>query len=168
MVQYENPVTTPAPSQTLALSQAPMLNDFQYLKAFGNQDHNFSSDTANSNDGYHKLIHMLPQVQPGAAIANTGQLYSNATQSIGGGVQLWYVDDSLNITQLTNKARASNGVSGWASLPGGMLMQWGVATGATDTDISFTNSNGKPFAAVYSLQITVFENNNRCPPFRTS
>lgn len=142
MVNYENPVTTPAPSQTLALSQAPMLGDFQYLKAFGGKDHNFSSNSVTATDGYHTLVHMQEQALPGSPIASIGQLFVNSANVPGSvkGTQLWY-EDSFGIqTAITSAAGSNPAAKGHSFLPGNIIINWGsdnVSNSGTATPITF-------------------------------
>lgn len=59
-------------------------------------DHQFNLSVA-GDDGYHKLVHLMPQA-PSGALANTGRLY---VKTSGGNVNLFYMDEVPNEYQLT-------------------------------------------------------------------
>lgn len=82
------PQLTDIPSQSAPLFAA----NYSYLQSWGNKDHNFSSNTANATDGYHKVIHNINQAgtygdNTPAPIVGIGQLY---TKTIAGSQQLFY------------------------------------------------------------------------------
>lgn len=120
-------------------------------------------DQNESNPGYHTIIHDPAQTvggqaawvpdNPGviAAIAATsipgvGQFFDmNYTPNFAGAVadtQLMHLSGLGGISQLTGNRAASEG---WAWM-GGILVQWGTATGATGGTVTFTSrSNCIPF-----------------------
>ncbi len=110
-------------------------------------------------DGQHKYLHMKQGALPPGGVTGTGLFY---TQASNGATQLYYSNGSTgNEYQLTRVNNANFGTfatnPGWTFLPGGLLMQWGTDTKATGGTVTF------PFAftsSVYSIQITVNENNN--------
>lgn len=70
--------------------------NFTRLKTIIDADHQFN-DTAATNDGYHNLIHMIPQA-PTGALAGIGRLYPKISSGV---VQLFYMDDSGTEYQIT-------------------------------------------------------------------
>lgn len=123
----------------------PLMNDnFQYLNGFGSRDHQFTKDTANTNDGTHKQVTLTDEAAPGFAGASSA-LFSNTAN---GQSQLFFQNNTPATVQLTTiktgvPTLAANGVS---FLPGGLLIQWG--TGANN--ITFPIA----FATVYSATAT--------------
>lgn len=82
----DSPGIFPAQSQT----------NFARLQTIVSADHQFNL-TAAANDGWHTLIHLIPQA-PSGVLANTGRAYS---KSVGGLIQFFYMDDAGTEYQLT-------------------------------------------------------------------
>ena len=57
------------------VSQGDLKNNFTYLQTSVGVDHSFTNNTATSQDGYHKTVHLVPASTP-ANNAGAGQLYS--------------------------------------------------------------------------------------------
>lgn len=124
----------PQATQTIAASQPIIQANFGYLSDFGNKDHNFSADSSNATDGYHKDIHIIPQATP-AAIVGIMQLYS---KTVAGDTQLFARTGGGGQSQLTGYSSAINGFQ----YLGGVAIQWGmvnpIASGSAT--ISFPSS----------------------------
>lgn len=86
------PLASNSPATFPAQSQA----NFGRLQILLGADHQFNL-TAAANDGYHTLVHMIPQA-PTGALAGTGRFYS---KSVSGLVQAFYMDDAGTEYQLT-------------------------------------------------------------------
>src|SRR5258708_24372502 len=96
MPTYTN--ATPGTTEILATSEGLMLGNFQYLQTDLSVDHNFTTNTATTADGYHKVIHFVNQGGNPAPVAGVGQLY---TVTSGGDQQLAYESGAGVVTQLT-------------------------------------------------------------------
>lgn len=105
------PLSTDSPSIFPAQSQT----NFGRLQTLVGADHQFNL-TAAANDGYHTLIHMIPQ-SPAGALAGFGRLYA---KTVSGVVQLYYRDDAGVEYQLTPQASTETfKVAGSASIASG-------------------------------------------------
>src|SRR2546430_8289315 len=82
----------------------------------------FGTATGTQSDGYHKVIHSVPQVSDPVAIAGFGQVY---TKTVSGDQQLFYESGGGVKTQLTGPNAVSAAATGYVWLPGPILMQWG-------------------------------------------
>jgi hypothetical protein len=141
--------TTPGAAEVLANSQPLMLANAKYLESNIGKDHNFTSNTSNTNDGYHKVIHFVNQLMDPFSIASTGQFY---TKTLNGNQQLVFMNSAGNVQQLTTfpstvlttaefgtntnyPPAVTNQNGGWTYLPGGLILQYGsmVATGNNTT-----------------------------------
>jgi hypothetical protein len=120
MAVYTN--TEPAAASIIAVSQPLLLGNTQYLKTSINSDHNFTSNTATAGDGWHKLVHLIPQV-PAGALAGYGRLYAKTDGS--GDQQLAYMDNNAVETVLTGDNDPTT--NGYVRL-GLILIQWGRFT----------------------------------------
>lgn len=147
---------TPPSNQVLAVTQPLLQGNLDFLQQSGNIDHVFTGTSTPSptnppaaSNGWHKIIHMIPQALPVGAISG-GQLFANSANVTGGGVQLAYEDSLGKITQLTNSTGASSGGNGYTFLPGGLMLLYGFVTtnfssgqgGGTGT-VTFS-ANGQP------------------------
>jgi len=86
------PLNSDSPGIFPAQSQA----NFTRLQTIMSSDHQFNL-TAAANDGWHTLIHLIPQA-PSGILANTGRAYVKST---GGLIQFFYMDDAGTEYQLT-------------------------------------------------------------------
>ena len=124
--------TDPEPAsgaELISVSQPLITGNFTYLHESYGKDHNFTSTSNPSvlnGDGYHKVIHFINQ--GGDPAPNTGgQLY---TKTAGAFTQLFYENQASVVTQLTGPLAPSAVTSGYTSLPGGIVLQWGTALAA--------------------------------------
>lgn len=150
MVLYTNNV--PQATQTIAFTQPLIQSNFQYLPLFGDVDHNFTGDSSDAQNGYHKDIHLIPQSNP-AAILGIMQLYS---KTVGGDTQLFTRTGGGGISQLTGYSLGTNGFQ----YLGGVLLQWGstsAVASSSSTPITFTSAFA---SAPYSVQCTAQTNDN--------
>jgi len=134
----------PQPNDFLSDSQAEILNNFQSLDTiFGINHYEFSSAI---NSGKHSVIQM-PENLPPATGSDEGALYTavglnpgetnlwfRAENSGGGGgfeYQLTHVDSTHTAEFATNTTYETVPVNfngGWTFLPGGLILQYGLAT----------------------------------------
>jgi hypothetical protein len=128
------PLNSNSPGIWPAQSQA----NFTRLKTLLGADHQFN-DTAAANDGYHNLIHMIPQA-PSGALAGFGRLYPKI---VSGVVQLFYMDDSGAEYQLTpQSATDTTKVTGSATIgSGGSNTIFNVAYDFTGYGIVYINAS---------------------------
>jgi len=111
-------------------------NNFSQLNITFGKNHVPFDDTT-TNNGKHKFVEMPVQLLPAGLTANEGTVY---TKTIGTASQLFYTPDNTgNEYQLTRTITASfalfsnNNVysgtltGGWTFLPGGLLLQYGIA-----------------------------------------
>lgn len=137
MTVYTN--STPGAAEVLANSQPLMLANFQYLQTSGGVDHNFTNNTATSQDGFHKVVHFVNQGGDPALVASTGEVY---TKTANGDQQLFFQSGGGVVTQLTGPNSAVINTNGHVWLPGPILVNWGqiTSTAAAFTTLNFTDS----------------------------
>ncbi len=126
----------PNPGDLLSDSQSQLKNNFQALDNIFAKDHfEFSDSTANK--GFHKQVRLVNQAAPGLAGAS-GALY--AILYDGNSWPIW--ENALGSTFLATSATQGS-ANGYASLPGGVLVQWGFkAQTSTGTGtVTFATSN---------------------------
>lgn len=101
-----------------------------------------------NNGGYHTDIHMIPQGSDPAQITDIGQLYTKTVTFNGKtDAALFYrsgttLSSSNSLTQITAPKGTSASANGYAFLPGGIVMQWGIINSppmpsGTTTPLSF-------------------------------
>jgi hypothetical protein len=174
MATYTDP--NPASgAQFMSVSQPLITGNFTYLHQNIGKDHNFSgtSNVSVSNpDGYHTNIHQQAVSKP-TNITGVNQLYVKTLPN--GDTGLFSQSGSGVETQLTISNPGANFAGnvvylpgftgGWTSLPGGLILQYGLATinltgtmsGATTVPfpITFTSAS-----AVFSIVVTGIQPNN--------
>lgn len=131
----------PLSNQFPSTSQPPMLQDNQYLFAFGDRDHEFTENSANAEDGTHKQVTLSNHATPGFAGADS-VLYANLAN---GESNLFFNNAGID-GQLTSFKTGvpTNAANGCSCLPGGLLIQWGIATGV------WNNVNTVTFPVAFS------------------
>lgn len=88
----------PAASDSPGIFPAQNQTNMNRLQTIIGADHQFNLSAA-ANDGYHNLIHMnVPNPLPSGSLASIGRLYTNSS---GGNVQLFYMDDAGNGFQMS-------------------------------------------------------------------
>ena len=136
------PQSTDDPSQ----SQGQILANFQELNTFTAVNHVALND---GDQGKHKFLQMPEQASAPSTGANEGGLY---TKEVSGTTQLFFREESDGSErQLTGAFSAAT--NGTLTIPGGLLIQWGLASGvSTASNINFnTNFGGVP----YNVQCTL-------------
>lgn len=86
------PLSTDSPGVFPAQNQTNMTR----LQTLVGADHQFNLSAA-ANDGWHNLIHLIPQT-PSGALAGTGRFYS---KDVSGSIQAFYMDQAGTEYQLT-------------------------------------------------------------------
>jgi len=153
------PVATNFPS----IDQPNMTANTQYLKDFGDKDHQFTQNSNNANDGTHKQVTLSNKSTPGIPSGTDSVAYANVNVGAVPKSQLFF-DNGVGNAQLTAVAAAvgpnlavptlaANGVSflpGTAAV-GGLLIQWGTDTKSTGGLTTFPVAFG---SAPYSVVLT--------------
>jgi tail fiber protein gp53 len=129
----------PNQTHTPAMDQPIMEANNNYLQLEIGKDHNFTTDSNNPQDGYHKTIHFVPLATyptPPAPIATIGQLYTGqATIGATTDTALFFESGNGFVTQLTGfipgQPSFSPTFDGYTTLPGGIILQWGRSPGNT-------------------------------------
>lgn len=128
-------------------------NNFQQLDTTFGVDHTtFSNNTA--QNGYHTVVHLIPQSGTPATTASAGQLFTKVPSiPPGGDKQLFYQTPNGGVEQLSGSFASTNGY-GWFS---GILIQWGTSTKSTNGSTSFPVSFP---SACFGVNCNIFENND--------
>lgn len=159
----------PAATDNPSVSQGDIQTNFGTINSSFNLNH-VSLGSGLGTAGKHNFVEMPNQVSTPATISGEGTLYTKSAT----GSQLFYVADNqpTDLYQLTRTIHASysrfgtntnysgslNG--GWTFLPGGMLLQYGLAssitapgTGVVLFPVTFTTG-------VFTLSITPIRNSS--------
>ncbi len=137
--------SVPLNSDTPAIFPAQNQTNMARLQTIVGNDHQFNL-TAAANDGYHNLINMTIQA-PSGALASTGRLY---VKDVAGSIYPFYMDAAGTAQQVAGKF--SSATPGYATLPGGLIMQWGKITStATTAPVVFPVA----FTTLFNVQMTV-------------
>lgn len=140
----------PKASDSPSTSQGQLLNNFGYLAASMGKDHNFTLNSANATDGFHKQVTFASnQAAPGFG-GGVSDLFSNTTAGVAS-LQWQNASGSFAITGLN----PSIGAQGYTCLPGGILIQWGfknncAAAATIAWPIAFTACYSATFTPVKS------------------
>lgn len=119
-----------------------------------------------NNGGYHTDIHMIPQGIDPAQITDIGQLYTKTVTFNGKtDAALFYrsgttLSSSNSLTQITAPKGTSASANGYAFLPGGIIMQWGIINSppmpsGTTTPLAFNTSNIDFPNNCFNIQMTL-------------
>lgn len=119
-------------------------NMWPRLQTIISGDHQFNASVA-SNDGYHKVIHLINQAGTPAATSGFGQVY---TKTVGTENEMFFRGGALAV-ELQMSGKKLDAASGYAPLPGGFLLQWGTASASNEVAISFPVAFG---VAPYNIQ----------------
>lgn len=135
----------PLASETLAVSQGKMRANNLYYGNTLNVDHQIGPANGTRNDGitaegYHKVIHFVTNGGNPGPVTGIGQLF---TKTVGSDQQIFFESGGGIITQITGPNAPLISGNGYTWLPGGLLMQWGIAPGISSsgsgTTVSFTS-----------------------------
>lgn len=137
----------PNATDLISVSQGQIKTNFTQLNSQFGIDHvAFNTGSGNGN-GFHKQVTIPTPLVSNPTLSGTyGEFY---TKSVSGTTQGFFANAST-VTQLTGASSISG--SGYTTLPGGVLMQWGSG--------SYSNGNSVPFpvnfpTAVFALQVTI-------------
>lgn len=149
----------PQPADPRNVSQSDILNNFIYLQTSVGNDHNFTNNTVNTNDGLHKQSTYFVSPDPSTS---TTQVATYCKNDVNGNPQLWIrpinngTPVQLTATPKLGGTVPTSATNGATYLPGttGVLLQWGQATNkGVGSIITFPIS----FSAVpYSITLTPF------------
>lgn len=125
-----------------------------------------TSTSGTPPNGYHEAIHMVPvsttasnppnnqPINGYTATAGYGQLLSpEIYDGVNTDTSLYYLSGGGRLTQLTRNFQPVAAASGYTSIPGGFVMQWGLATVTGTLAIVYTVPLSSP---AYSIQLTQF------------
>ena len=151
------------PLSTDPLRQFPgdvSTNQWPRLRTIIDADHNFSN-SASATQGYHKVIHFVDQgTTDPAAVPGVGQLYTKTPAAYTNPDQFaFYQSGDGSVIQMNGTYQAAT--SGWATLPGGLILIWGNMTPSSSLTVNFPNigyaTAGFPNNA-FQVQMTVLAN----------
>lgn len=115
----------PAASNLPSQDQPLMLGNNQYLQSFGSRDHQFTTSTANGNDGIHKQVTLGNEAAPGFSGGNS-VVYANTD---GSNSQLFFQNAAISAQLTTFKSTVpTNAKKGISCLPGKMVIIWNQET----------------------------------------
>lgn len=172
------------PTGTLPLDQdyINLQRNFQAADTSFGVDHtNFSTDT--EQNGYHKEIRQIPfstvasnpmnnqPVAAPAAIASYGQIFqAQINDGYNLDEALYFLSGGNRLTQMTRNFQPLAAANGYTSLPGGLVLQWGVVNSNTNGQVFFNNivtvpSNVKFTSNIFGLWTQLFYNGVTVPTF---
>lgn len=145
----------PQSGQTLGQTQANINTNFSIIRTVQKVNH---EDFDNANEGKHKFLQMPEQGAGPTTAVNEAGFYSKPGTNPVETNLFFRAENSgfeYQLTKAVSASTASFGTStGWTFLPGGLLLQWGVAnipsgTGGTVVfPVAYTNP-------AYSVQLTM-------------
>lgn len=156
------------PTGTVDLDQdyLNLRGNFQQLNIAYGVDHVPFSDTSGvpptGISGMHNIIHMRSNSTP-AALTAVGQLFSaNINDTFDTDTVLYFLTGDGKLLQLTSNVQPQRNTNGYTFLPGGILMQWGIATivASGTTPILFITSNIDFPTTCWNVQVTGIRTNS--------
>ena len=145
----------PTSQQSLGITQQPIQNNFSVINTAFGKDHSPFNST---NQGYHTVIHQIPQGNP-AAIMGINQIYSKITSGTKPGAndtQLFTITGGGGISQLTGSAGTNPG----GVYVGGLLMQWGTQAVSNSGTLTTINMLYTFTGNALSVIITPYQSTN--------
>jgi len=112
--------------------------------------------------GYHNVIRSVPQGSNPSPITGYGQLYSKTINSFTTDQALFWETGAGLIQQLTVNLTPKVATNGYTFLPGGFILQWGIATVAasTTTALLFVTSNVNFPNNCFNVSVTGIRSNS--------
>jgi hypothetical protein len=158
----------PQATQKLATTQAPILSNFQAINELINTNHVSFSDVVNY--GKHNLTTFPLQSILPTTSAGQMSIYCAAAATVNG-MELFYQYPS-NGTRVQLTPVVSSGADaanpGYTTMPGGVIMKWGTATGLVPgaNTILFPVGGGIPAytTSVFTVQYTPGSTNANSVP----
>lgn len=141
----------PQPTDRPSASQSQMLINFGQANSIFGHDHVPFNDGTIANRGKHTYVALVTQAaDPTGANFSAGQM-ALYTKTISGVTQLFLRRFGNTPIQISN-INPVGSTNGYSYLPGGMLLQWGLATANSGaTVIPFTIAFS---SSAYNVQIT--------------
>lgn len=124
MVDY-NP-NIPQGTDNLSTSQGQILNNFSQLNTIFDVDHVKYDDATSANRGFHRKVRLVNVASDPVLVSPQTQLYTKTT----GGAEEFFFANASTTTQLTGP-RSLN-TKGYATLPGGLIIQWNRLASVTN------------------------------------
>ncbi len=130
-------------------------NNFSQLDTSYGKDH-FAFSNGTPQNGIHKQVTLVNEAAPGLG-AGSGVLYANTVA--GNSWPIW--QNALGATVMMSSP-TSAAASGYCSLPGGLLLQWGIATVTASgvTPLLFVTNNKNFDTNCFMVQVTGIRNNS--------
>lgn len=149
----------PLASDLISNSQADLKGNFDFMQATLGKDHklNFGDTDITLFEGRHTQVSLNDR---GGAVAHPGDGTDSFMYSNGG--QLYWRNAAVGPVQMTNSTTPVAATSGYTFLPGGLLLQWGVAvTNSILTNFSFPIPFSATAYSVNATPSTTSVNNNQ-------
>ena len=129
---YQYTTNIPVATHTPAQDQGNMqINCTSVSQIIGTDHLTFKTATGALIDGMHTVIHMENQTSDPPAVAGTGELYTKeVTFNSVIDSALFFRSESGTITQIVGSNNTLAAASGYTTLPGGIILQWGKVTGS--------------------------------------
>lgn len=146
------------PTGLIALNQdyQNIRNNFTQLNTTYGTDH-IPYDNTTSQNGYHKVVHMVPNVGNPAAVAGIGELYCRTVNDgINNDQELFYQTGAGRVILLTRNFVPTVTANGATFLPGGLILNYGriaISANPTLTTVTFTQAYSSA-ANVFSITLT--------------
>lgn len=148
----------PTGSVGLNLDYQNIQKNFQQLDTTFGIDHTtFSNGT--SNNGYHKVVHLMAQSGTPGAVAGSGELYTRTiNDNINTDTELFYQTAGGLVIPLTRNFEPRPQSRGFTMLPGGLILQWGqISASSGSATVTFSDSPGMAFpSSCYNVTAQLF------------
>lgn len=155
--------SVPQPTDNLSDSQNDILNNFSSANTSFGINH-FAFDNATANNGKHNFVEMpVRGTAPVGLAANEGTLYTKTTGSTS---NLFYTPDAggveYQMTTVGDAQIATFGAAGtgWTFLPGGLIMNYGLAVSSGAAGPNASASFSKPYTNAASVRVQILPVNN--------
>src|SRR5882724_9133933 len=141
--------------------------NFSSLATQFNEDHvPLTSTSGTPPNGYHKSIHLVPAsttttnppnnqpVITPVATVGYGQVFdAEINDGLNTDTALYFLSGGNRLTQLTRNIQPVNSQNGYTSIPGGLVLQWGLTASSNASFLDVTFPIVFP-NSVYNIQLT--------------
>lgn len=153
----------PTGSVGLNLDYKNIQKNFQQLNTTFGKDHT-TFDDQTTNNGYHKVVHMIAQIGTPGVVAGSGELYTRTVNDgINDDTELLYQTAGGKIIQLTRNFDPVASANGYTMLPGGLILQWGEISPTSLETVPISFNITFP-STVFNIQITAFRSTSSDNP----
>lgn len=157
---YNNNI--PQPSDTIASSQDPILQNFQAIKQLVDVNHGTFGGTGVNQEGKHKFVEMPNQSADPAGAASEMTLFAKQYTTQTNISEVYVKRDAIAaavpFTATGNDGGAQPQVNGWYALPCGLIVKFGhfsIAAGDFTT-AAIPLTPGPVMTAIYNVQVTPY------------